>query len=176
MENGSREKLLEILKKFRNAMLVTQASHGTLRARPMALVKVDDGTGDIWFMTSIDSGKIDEIETNPEVNVTLQEQRRYLSLSGRASIVRSRAKIDELWSEEAKVYFPKGKEDPHLALIHVSPREGEYWDNQGAAGLRFLVEAVKAYVTGTTPKTDAAQHAAVPLNGGQPGDGRVAAR
>ncbi|HTN86785.1 MAG TPA: pyridoxamine 5'-phosphate oxidase family protein, partial [Sorangium sp.] len=101
MENGSREKLLEILKKFRNAMLVTQASHGTLRARPMALVKVDDGTGDIWFMTSIDSGKIDEIESNPEVNVTLQEQRRYLSLSGRASIVRSRAKIDELWSEEA---------------------------------------------------------------------------
>ena len=34
MENGSREKLLEILKKFRNAMLVTQASHGTLRSPP----------------------------------------------------------------------------------------------------------------------------------------------
>ncbi|WP_437580966.1 pyridoxamine 5'-phosphate oxidase family protein [Sorangium sp. So ce887] len=176
METGSREKLLEILKKFRNAMLVTQASHGALRARPMALTKVDDGTGDIWFMTSIDSGKIDEIESHPEVNVTLQEEHRFLSLSGRASIVRSRAKIEELWSEEAKIFFPKGKDDPHLALIHVSPREGEYWDNQGAAGLRFLVEAVRAYVTGTTPKTDAAQHAAVPLNGGPTGDGRVSAR
>ncbi|WP_437291348.1 pyridoxamine 5'-phosphate oxidase family protein [Sorangium sp. So ce406] len=176
METGSREKLLEILKKFRNAMLVTQANHGMLRARPMALMKVDDATGDIWFMTSIDSGKIDEIESNPEVNVTLQEARRFLSLSGRASIVRSRAKIDELWSEEAKVYFPKGKDDPHLALIHVSPREGEYWDNDGAAGLKFLVEAVKAYVTGTTPKTDASQHATVPLNGGAPSDRMTSAR
>ncbi len=50
-------KLLEILKKFRTAMLVTHASHGALRARPMALVKVDGDTGDVWFMTSIDSGK-----------------------------------------------------------------------------------------------------------------------
>lgn len=176
METGSREKLLEILKKFRTAMLVTQASQGALRARPMALMKVDSETGDVWFMTSIDSSKVDEIESHPEVNVTLQEGRRFLSLSGSASIVRSRTKIEALWSEEAKVFFPQGKDDPSLALIHVSPREGEYWDNEGAAGLRFLVDAVKAYVTGTTPKTDAAQHAAVPLNGGQPGNARVSAR
>ncbi|AUX42820.1 pyridoxamine 5'-phosphate oxidase [Sorangium cellulosum] len=176
METGSREKLMEILKKFRNAMLVTQASHGVLRSRPMALMKVDDATGDIWFMTSIDSGKVDEIESNPEVNVTLQEEHRYLSLSGRASIVRSRAKIEELWSEEAKVFFPRGKDDPHLALIHVSPREGEYWDNHGAAGLRFLVEAVKAYVTGTTPKADSTQHGAVPLSAGQTANGLTSSR
>ncbi|WP_437682622.1 pyridoxamine 5'-phosphate oxidase family protein [Sorangium sp. So ce131] len=176
METGSREKLMEILKKFRNAMLVTQATHGVLRSRPMALMKVDDATGDIWFMTSIDSGKVDEIESNPEVNVTLQQEHRYLSLSGRASIVRSRAKIEELWSEEAKVFFPRGKDDPHLALIHVSPREGEYWDNHGAVGLRFLVEAVKAYVTGTTPKTDSTQHASVPLSAGQTANGLTSAR
>ncbi len=59
----------------------------------------------------------------------------------------------------------------------MSPREGEHWDNDGAAGLRFLVEAVKAYVTGTTPKSrHAAQHGSVPLNGGQTGDARVSAR
>ncbi|WP_437593747.1 pyridoxamine 5'-phosphate oxidase family protein [Sorangium sp. So ce1000] len=176
METGSREKLLEILKKFQTAMLVTHASQGALRARPMALMRVDDSTGDVWFMTSIDSGKVDEIESHPEVNVTLQEGRRFLSLSGRASIVRNRAKIEALWSEEAKIFFPKGKDDPYLALIHVSPREGEYWDNEGAAGLKFLVEAVKAYVTGTPPKIDAAQHGSVPLNGGQTGDARVSTR
>jgi general stress protein 26 len=166
METGTREKLMALLKSFRNAMLVTQALDHTLRSRPMALLQVEDN-GDCWFMTGFDSGKVDEIERNPMVNVSLQEERKFLSLSGRATISRDRQKIDELWSEHLKVFFPNGKEDPNLVLIRVTPAEGEYWDNDGTQGLKFLVESVKAYVTGTTPNVDEAQHAAVTLNGGQ---------
>lgn len=169
METGSRERLLDILKTFRNAMLVTQAEDGSLRSRPMALMKVEQDSGNVWFMTNIDSGKIDEIATHPEVNVTLQEERKFLSLSGTASIVRRREKIHELWTEEAKVFFPKGKDDPDIALIRVRPIEGEYWDNEGVSGIKFLVEAVRAYVTGTTPHPDSMQHGAVSLNGGNGG-------
>lgn len=165
MEDGSREKLLNTLKTFRNAMLVTTASDGMLRSRPMALMKVDEPSGDIWFMTSSASGKVDEIETHAQVNVSLQKDNAFLSISGKASINRDRAKLDEIWSEEAKVYFPKGKEDPDLALIKVSPAEGEYWDNEGVNGLKLLIASVKAYVTGTTPDFDKSQHAAVHLEG-----------
>jgi general stress protein 26 len=166
METGTREKLMGLLKSFRNAMLVTQAKDTALRARPMALLKVEDN-GDCWFMTGFDSGKVEEIEQNPMVNVSLQDERKFLSLSGRAAISRDPQKLDELWSEHLKVFFPKGKEDPNIALICVTPAEGEYWDNDGAQGLKFLLESVKAYVTGTTPNVDEAQHAAVALNQGQ---------
>ncbi len=166
METGTREKLMGILKSFRNAMLVTQAQDKTLRSRPMALLKVEDN-GDCWFMTGFDSGKIDEIGQNPMVNVSLQDDRKFLSLSGQAVINRNRQKLEELWSEHLKVFFPRGKEDPNLALICVSPSEGEFWDNEGVQGLKFLLESVKAYVTGTTPDIDNAQHGTVSLNSEQ---------
>jgi general stress protein 26 len=168
METGTREKLMELLKSFRNAMLVTQTTDKALRARPMALLKIEL-TGELWFITSFDSGKVHEIQDNPDVNVSLQDDRKFLSITGRATIVRDRKKIDELWTEEAKVYFPKGKEDPHIALIHVIPSEGEYWDNEGINGLKFMLEAAKAYVTGTTPSVDKDQHGVVKMNGGQGG-------
>jgi general stress protein 26 len=170
METGSREKLMDVLKTFRNAMLVTQANDGALRSRPMALLKVEE-SGDIWFISSHSSAKVDEIEAHAQVNVALQKERAFLSLSGRASISRDRAKIDELWTEECKVYFPKGKEDPDIALIKVSPSEGEYWDNEGLNGLKFLLESVKAYITGTTPTVDQDQHGSVQMQGGSVASG-----
>jgi general stress protein 26 len=171
METGTREKLMELLKTFRNGMLVTRvtrADEQSLRSRPMALIKVDDRTGDVWFMTSIESGKVDEIQTHADVCVTLQHDHKFLSLSGRASIVRSREKIEELWTEEAKVYFPKGKNDPEIALIRVHPSEGEYWDNGGVNRIKFLFEVVKAHVTGATPHFDQGQHGSVSLDGSRP--------
>lgn len=165
METGTREKLMELLKSFRNAMLVTQ-SENRLRSRPMMLLKVEDN-GDLWFISSIDSGKIDDIHRHTEVNVCLQEDRKYLSLSGHAAIVQSREKVDELWCEEAKVWFPKGKADPAISLIRVSPSEGEYWDNEGTQGIKYLLQAAKAYVTGTTPELDKGQHGSVKMTGGK---------
>ena len=166
METGQREKLMGILKSFRNAMLVTQAQDKTLHSRPMALLQVED-SGDCWFISGIASGKIEEIEQNPLVNVSLQDDRKFLALSGRATISRDRQKLDELWSETLKVWFPKGKEDPNIALIRVTPSEGEYWDNDGLEGIKYVIESVKAYVTGTTPELDSSQHGAVALDGGK---------
>ena len=165
MESGSREKLIGILKTFRNAMLVTQHEGKSLRSRPMALIKVEEPSGDVWFLTSFESGKVDDIQTSSEVCVALQDEKKFLSLSGHATIARDRKKIEELWTEEAKVWFPKGKDDPDLAVIHVIPTEGEYWDNAGSNRIKYLVQSVKAYVTGTTPNLDQSQHGAVALNG-----------
>lgn len=90
----------------------------------------------------------------------------FASVTGRASVHRDRAKIHELWTEHAKVYFPKGKDDPEIVLIKVSAEEGEYWDNDGLEGIKYLFEAVKAYVTGTKrpENDDKEQHGSVSLN------------
>ncbi|RYD69240.1 MAG: general stress protein [Verrucomicrobiaceae bacterium] len=148
------QKFHDLLEKFGTAMLVTHSSQGELRARPMAIAKIDEDCS-VWFLSLHESGKVHEIETAPNVAVTCQKDRDiYLSLSGTAVLSRDRAKIEELWDESYKVWFPKGKDDPDLVLIGVEPHEGEYWDQEGTNKLQYLFQAAKAYATGTRPKIE----------------------
>jgi general stress protein 26 len=50
------------------------------------------------------------------------DRQRYVSVAGRAWLLRDRAKIDELWSPLYKAWFPDGKDDPELALLRSIPR------------------------------------------------------
>ncbi len=153
-----------LLTHFHTAMLVTHAGADRLRARPMAVAKIEDDSR-MWFFTDADSAKAHEIETDTRVHIVCQNDRSaYLSLSGRARLVRDRAKVEELWKEPFKVWFPGGKDDPHIALIAVTPEEGEYWDNEGRNKFKYLFEAVKAYATGTLPEVnEGQQHGRVDL-------------
>jgi len=55
-------------------------------------------------------------------------------------------------------------EDPHLALLVVEVRRGEYWDRSGLRGLRFLARAGRALIEGETLSDDLdATHAEVRL-------------
>jgi general stress protein 26 len=56
------------------------------------------------------------------------DEQRYASLSGRAKVVRDRAKIEELWKPELKAWFPEGTETPDIALLKVTVAHAEYWD------------------------------------------------
>ena len=147
------EKLIELLKSFDSAMLVTRTASGQLRSRPMALADVEaDGT--LWFMTQAQSGKVDEIAHDDQVNVAMQSKSKFVSLSGQAVAVDNRLKIAELWNEAWKIWFPKGKDDPSLSLLRVRGEAGEYWDNSGTSGIKYLIEAGKAYLSGTRPDVD----------------------
>lgn len=144
------EKLRTLLKEFSVAMLVTRSEAGELRARPMAVADVqDDGT--VWLLTDRHSGKIDEIAFDHHVSVTMQSSMKFVSISGMASTVDDRQKITELWNESWKTWFPGGKDDPSLVLIKVTGDSGEYWDNGGFAGIKYLIEAGIAYFKGTRP-------------------------
>ena len=152
-ESEKRDRLHELVSKFSTAMLVTRTREGALRARPLSIAaKRDDGG--IYFSTAIDSPKVDELEGDAHVAVTMQDGRRFVSLSGVARVVRDRALVDELWSEAWKVWFPKGKDDPSLAVLVVEPSEAAYWDMSGTTGLRYVFEMAKAYATGTRPPSD----------------------
>lgn len=161
-DSDDRRHLYELLRDFDSAMLVTTAEDGGLRSRPMAVAGCDPDEP-LYFVTSIDSPKVKELERDPRVNVAMQSRARYVSLSGTALVVRERALIDRLWSDAWKVWFPKGKDDPALCLLAVEPHEAEYWDTAGAKGVRYLLQAVKAYTQGTTPATADDQHAKVTL-------------
>ena len=156
--------LHELIADFTTAMLVTRAVDGHLQGRPLALAEAQYD-GKVYFSTSIESPKVAQLEADEHVAVTFQDDKRYVSLTGTARTTRDRALIDRLWSEAWKVWFPKGKDDPTLAIVTVTPETGEYWDQTGLAGVRYLFRSLEAYAAGTKPSdgTDERQNAKVPL-------------
>ena len=114
-------------------MLTTIGSDGSLRCRPMATQQAEfDGT--LWFFTQADSPKVDEVQQEQHVNVSYTDcdEHRYVSISGRATLIQERQKIEELWSPILNTWFPRGLDDPQLALLRVEADSWEYWDCQTA--------------------------------------------
>ena len=62
--------------------------------------------------------------------------------------------VERLWKEPWKVWFPRGKSDPSIAILRFDADHGELWDAAGLRGVRYAFEAAKAYVRGETPRTD----------------------
>lgn len=155
-DDEKRQRLWKLIGEFDTAMLVTRSADGGLRARPLAIAKkgLEAGDGALYFSTAIDSGKVVDVAAHAQVNVSLQEKRRFVSVTGTARVVQDRALIDKLWAEDWKVWFPGGKDDPTLGILVVTPREAGYWDLGGTKGLELLFQAAKAYATGTRPPSD----------------------
>lgn len=152
--NAQIEKVHDLLKGFSTAMLITHDAGGPLHARPMAIADLTNPC-DLWFITSDDSGKAHEIGRDTRVHIVCQRDHSvYLSIAGSASVQHDLSRIDEVWKEPFRVWFPGGKTDPHLALIRVIPDRAEYWDNQGFNKVSYLWEAAIAYVSGETPRVE----------------------
>ena len=140
------ETLASLIKGVDIAMLTTRKADGSLVSRPLGTQEVEFD-GDLWFATGADSEKVTEIQADPRVNVAYASkgQNTYVSVAGSASIVRDRAKIEQLWSPAMKIFFPEGKDDPNLVLIRVSAESAEYWDGPGTVfgkALYLLVAGV----------------------------------
>ena len=116
----------------------------------MALADVEPN-GTLWLLTDQRSEKLEEILQHHDVNVSAQSASTFLSISGVAYAVADRQKIHDLWEEPWKIWFPGGKDDPSLILLKIQGDVGEYWDNSGTSGLKYLIEAGKAYLSGTRP-------------------------
>jgi general stress protein 26 len=146
------QKLYAMIKDVKFAMMTTVDTDGSLHSRPMYNQEADEH-GDLWFFTKIQSPKITEISRDNEVNLAYAnpDSQDYVSVSGKAEIVRDRAKIQEKWSEGMRTWFPDGQDDPTIALIRVHPVKGEYWDSPSST-LVHLYGYVKAVVTGESPK------------------------
>lgn len=139
-------KLAELIRDVDIAMLTTVNAEGRLISRPLGTQEVEFD-GDLWFATECDSGKAADIARNPNVNVSYASKghNTYVSVAGRASIVRDRAKIESMWSPAMKVFFPGGQDDPNLCLIRVEAETAEFWDGPGTVmggALHFLMSAV----------------------------------
>jgi general stress protein 26 len=159
-----RTKVYEILNGFSTAMFVTLGSEGRPGARPMHVARIEQNTSTIWFFTNQSSALMDELEKEPVVLLTFQnDSSAYASVRGHAFVEHDKARIQDLWKAPYKVWFPKGPEDPDIALLAVQLLDAEYWDNRGMNKLEYLFEAAKAYVKGHKPEAIEEQHAKTAL-------------
>lgn len=142
------EKLNGLIEDIDFAMLTTVDTDGVLRSRPMSTQEAEfDGT--LWFFTSDNTHKIEEIERDNRVNASYAkpEDNVYVSVSGTASMTKDRAKMEELWNPILKAWFPEGLDDPHICLLKVDVEQAEYWDSPSST-LVQIAGFVKALVTG----------------------------
>jgi general stress protein 26 len=140
------KKIAELLKGIRIAMVATLAKDGSISARPME-VQEEDFDGTLWFLTRSSSEKVDEIGQDQHVTLTFADpsESRFLTLKGRATMTHDRAKIDALWKPTLKDWFPKGKNDPEIAVLRVDVSEADFWEASGsrlARSAKYLAAAV----------------------------------
>jgi general stress protein 26 len=170
-QNMTREqmvaKVAELIKDINVAMMTTEAEDGLLHSRPMATQKTEfDGT--LWFFSGLNSGKISEIDWNPEVNLSYSDggANKYVSVSGTAEIVDDRAKKEELWSDIYKAWFPQGLDDPDLCLLRVDVTFAEYWDVPSGKMVQVF-GFLKAIATGERLKMEGESHGVVEIPSGK---------
>ena len=85
-------KVAELIKDARIAMLTTVSADGSLVSRPMGVQDVDFD-GDLWFFAEEGSHKVHEVEGGSPANAAFADSTAWVSVSGRAEVVRDRAKI-----------------------------------------------------------------------------------
>ena len=149
-QNEATQKMWAMMNDISFAMLTTE-DDDNLRARPMVAAQ-SDFDGVLWFFTRASSHKVDEVQQDQRVGVTYADPSKqdYVSLSGKARLVRDKAAIDAHWGESMRTWFPKGKDDPDIALLKVDVTMAEYWDAPNST----MVHAygyLKAVVTGEPP-------------------------
>lgn len=141
------------------AMFTTRRPDGQLVSRAMQVQERTAGT-DLWFMTNWESHKLEELATDPHVNLAFYKDRtrEWVSVSGSAIISRDRKLVRELYKPDWKAWLGDqggerdgGPNDPCIALILVEATSVMYSKKDRPAPV-VLFNLVKGMLTGEPPK------------------------
>lgn len=125
----------DIIEKTRVGMLTTQFSGG-LRARPLE-ARADRDAGVIWFVTDVHGAKDDEIGAAHDIGLVFiyEDDRTYLSITGRAFVMRDTAKAKDIWRKSDDTWFPDGSDDPNVRVLRIEPVTAEIWDGPSSTAV-----------------------------------------
>ena len=114
-------------------MLATQEAGSSVTGRPMS----NNGDVDSWFFAYEQSAKIRQLEANDNVTLTFAGAKRllgapgvFLSVEGRAELVRDKAAFDAHYHKGLDRWFPQGTDTPGMILIKVKAGKIRYWDGE----------------------------------------------
>lgn len=152
--NEAKAKLAELIDKIDIGMLGTYPDDSSyIHAVPMSRQEVDD-EGNIWFLFSSESDTHAHLQQNKQVSLLYSDIQSYsfLSINGAAEVSQDQARIDKYWNKMVEGWFEKGKEDPRIRVLKVTPAEAHYWDTKSNKLVTFFKVAAGA-ITGTKVDT-----------------------
>jgi len=151
--------LYDLIDGIEIAMLTTRRADGHLISRPMQTQEHTTGM-DLWFMTNIESHKLDDLESDPHVNLAYYKDRsrEWVSVSGLATITTDRKLVEALYKPDWKAWLGDeggardgSANDPRIALILVEAESVTYMKVTKPKPV-VLFEVARAMVTGSPPK------------------------
>ncbi len=149
-----REKLWSLIKDMKFGMFTTQHANGHLHSRPMTTQnrKIDEDDT-LWFFMSRSSEPVADLARDAQVNVAYAHpgDDSYVSVSGTAALEEDAAVKRRLWNKITEAWFPKGVDDPDLALVRVRISHAHYWDVKSSKLVQLYAMA-KAVVSGRAPR------------------------
>lgn len=140
------KKIKELAAKNNTCFFCSDITKGKpVTVRPMSVQKVDE-EGNFWFLSSNDSHKNQEIQSDNCVQLLFQGSAHsdFLSVYGVATISTDKGTIKELWDPILKTWFTEGIDDPRITVIKVETKEAYYWDNKHGNPVAFAKMALGA--------------------------------
>ncbi len=142
--------LAEISEKMRDidfAVLSTRTEDGAIAGRPMSNNREVEFDGDSYFFTCDDTRTVADIQRDPNVGLTYQAKSGmlgmkpfFLTLEGRASLIKDKAEFAERWTKDLDAWFKQGIDTPGLTLIRVDAERLHYWDSYEEGELSLAKE------------------------------------
>ena len=141
------------------AMFTTRRADGQLVSRPMQVQERTSGA-DFWFMTNVEAHKLDDLMSDPNVNLAFYKDRsrEWVSVAGAATVSTDRELIRELYKPDWKAWLGDeggdrdgSPRDPRIALILVEAESVVYMKVTKPRPI-VLFEVAKAMVTGSPPQ------------------------
>ena len=158
-------KLHDMIGDLAIAMMTTRRSDGHLVSRAMATQEKKHPGADLWFMTTEETHKVDELRDEPHVNLAYYKDstREWVSVAGMATVTQDRAAIRALFAEDWKAWLPKEgdprhgtSDDPRIVLIGVDVHEATWF--QAKAKPVVLFEMAKGMLGGKEPDVGKIHH------------------
>ena len=153
------DELYELIDGIEVAMLTTRRADGHLVSRPMQTQERETGL-DLWFMTNVETHKLDDLMADPHVNLAYYKDRsrEWVSVAGLATVSTDQDLVRELYKPDWKAWLGDeggdrdgSANDPRIALILVETESVTYMKVTKPRPV-VLFEVARAMVTGAPPK------------------------
>lgn len=95
--------------------------------RPVAMVKLKDENGGIYFSTGTSSAKTAHFRANPKAGVSIVEGEDSVVYTGEMEIVTDMKVKQSLWDDWMLPHIPGGVEDPDFCILKFTPKSSTYW-------------------------------------------------
>ena len=131
MKKKTLKDLSKKMKDLDYCMMSTVTGRGEVSSRPMSNNREVDYDGDSYFFTYGDTRMVKDVELNPYVNLSFEGKKAlFISIEGKAILIRDRGEMKERWSKGLKQWFKKGVDTPGIVMIRVKAKRIKYWQKE----------------------------------------------